>query len=295
MSTARRRHREKKYRICHHHAVPESDVGSRDLIDTRLRVLSWNVWWRFGPWERRQPAIEATLARIDADVVALQEVWSEVGGRDQAGVLAERLGYHHAFAPGFDDGSVGFGLAVLSRWPIAESEVRPLPSLPGVDELRIMLKAGIDGPRGRFDVFTTHLNWRYDESHVRQLQVKALAEMVGESDGRAYPAIVCGDLNAEPVSDEIRMLTGRAAVPVPRLVFVDAWDVAGDGPGYTWANANPFAARDLEADRRIDYVLVGWPKARGAGHVVAAAVEAVDPVDGVHPSDHYAVLAELRY
>jgi endonuclease/exonuclease/phosphatase family metal-dependent hydrolase len=272
--------------------MPERVVT--ELIETRLRVLTWNVWWRFGPWEARQPAIEATLARVDADVVALQEVWSEVGGPTQAALLAERLGYHHTFAPGFDDGQVGFGLAVLSRWPIA-AEARPLPSLSGVDELRVMLKAEIDGPRGTFEVYTTHLNWRYDQSDVRQLQVQALAEMVGESEGRTYPPIVCGDLNADPIADEIRMLTGRAAVPVPRLVFVDAWDVAGEGPGYTWSNDNAFAALDLEQNRRIDYVLVGWPKYRGAGHVVAAAVEAVDPVDGVHPSDHYAVLAELRY
>jgi endonuclease/exonuclease/phosphatase family metal-dependent hydrolase len=106
---------------------------------------------------------------------------------------------------------------------------------------------------------------------------------------------VCGDFNADPASEEIRMLTGRTSVPVPRLVFVDAWDVAGDGSGYTWSNDNPFAARDLEPDRRIDYVLVGWPKARGAGHVVGARVVAIDAVDGVYPSDHYAVLAELRY
>ena len=84
-------------------------------------------------------------------------------------------------------------------------------------------------------------------------------------------------------------------MPVPRLVFVDAWDVAGDGPGFTWSNDNVFAARDLEADRRIDYVLVGWRKARGAGHVADARVTAIEPIDGVHPSDHYAVVAELRY
>jgi endonuclease/exonuclease/phosphatase family metal-dependent hydrolase len=275
--------------------VPGADSGERELIETRLRILTWNIWWRFGPWERRQPAIEATLMRANPDVIALQEVWSQVGGQNQAELLADQFGYSHVFAPGFDDGTVGFGLAVLSRWPIAASEARDLPSLPDVDELRVMLKAEIDGPRGRFEVYTTHLNWRYDESHVRQLQVKALAEMVGESDGRTYPAILCGDLNADPIADEIRMLTGRAAVPVPRLVFFDAWEVAGEGPGYTWSNANPFAARDLEPERRIDYVLVGWPKERGAGHVVAATVEGIEPVNGVHPSDHYAVLAELRY
>ncbi len=270
-------------------------IEPADLIDTRLRVATWNVWWRFGPWAERQPAIAETLRRIDADVIALQEVWDVDDGPGQSGALADALGYEHVFAPGFDAGEASFGNAVLSRWPITASDTRTLPTTPTTDEFRVALKVDVDGPRGQFDLYTTHLNWRYDESHVRQAQVRALAEFVGESTGRAFPPIVCGDFNAEPDSDEIRMLTGRAAVPVPRLVFVDAWDVAGDGTGFTWSNDNAFAARDLEADRRIDYVFVGWRKARGAGHVVDARVAAIDPIDGVHPSDHYAVVAELRY
>jgi len=47
------------------------------VIETRVRVLTWNIWWRFGPWQRRQPAISSTLAQIDADIIALQEVWSD--------------------------------------------------------------------------------------------------------------------------------------------------------------------------------------------------------------------------
>jgi endonuclease/exonuclease/phosphatase family metal-dependent hydrolase len=270
-------------------------IEPADLIDTRLRVATWNVWWRFGPWEERQPAIAETLRDLDADVIALQEVWDVDDGPGQAEVLADALGYEHVFAAGFDAGEASFGNAVLSRWQIAASDTRTLPTTPSTDEFRVALKVEVDGPRGRFELFTTHLNWRYDESHVRQAQVRALAEFVGESKNRSYPPIVCGDFNAEPDSDEIRMLTGRASVPVPRLVFVDAWDVAGHGPGYTWSNDNPFAARDLEADRRIDYVLVGWRKERGAGHVVGARVAAIDPVAGVYPSDHYAVVAELRY
>jgi endonuclease/exonuclease/phosphatase family metal-dependent hydrolase len=270
-------------------------VEPADLIDTRMRVATWNLWWRFGPWKERQPAIAETLRRIDADVIALQEVWDVDDGPGQSEALADTLGYEHVFAAGFDAGEAAFGNAVLSRWPIAASDTRPLPTTPSTDEFRVALKVDVDGPRGRFELYTTHLNWRYDESHVRQAQVRALAEFVGESTGRAFPPIVCGDFNAEPDSDEIRMLTGRAAVPVPRLVFVDAWDVAGNGTGFTWSNDNAFAARDLEADRRIDYVFVGWRKENGAGHVVDARVAAVDPIDGVHPSDHYAVVAELRY
>ena len=47
-----------------------------DLVETRLRVLSWNLWGRFGPWEKRLPAIVSTIAALEPDVACLQEVWS---------------------------------------------------------------------------------------------------------------------------------------------------------------------------------------------------------------------------
>jgi endonuclease/exonuclease/phosphatase family metal-dependent hydrolase len=145
-------------------------------------------------------------------------------------------------------------------------------------------------------VFCTHLNWRFDHSHIRQQQVRDICAFVADSPARTYPPVLCGDLNAVPTSDEVRMLTGEAAVPNPPLVFHDAWNVAGDGgPGLTWSNENPHAARDLEPDRRLDYVLPGWPKEGGRGHVVACEVVAIDPIDGMVPSDHYGVLATLRY
>ncbi|CAN5598450.1 hypothetical protein BH23ACT3_BH23ACT3_21470 [soil metagenome] len=39
-----------------------------------LRVMTWNLWWRFGDWERRAPAIVEVLRQQDPDVVCLQEV-----------------------------------------------------------------------------------------------------------------------------------------------------------------------------------------------------------------------------
>ena len=39
----------------------------------------------------------------------------------------------------------------------------------------------------------------------------------------------------------------------------------------------------------------GWPRAGGAGHVTSCRVIGQDAIDGVVPSDHYGVLAELRY
>jgi len=274
----------------------ETPVGAfGPLIETRLRVLSWNIWWQFGPWQERLPAISATLARIDADVVCLQEVW-EVEGRNQAAELAAGLGFDHVYGTRIDWDGVRFGNAVLSRWPIRGSEVCALPAPSEHEEFRTVVRADVDGPRGPLQVYSTHLNWRFDHSYVRQDQVRRLCEFVHGAPARSYPPIVGGDFNAPPDSHEVQMMTGRAAVAAPPLVFYDAWEVAGGGgPGHTWSNANPFAALDLEPDRRIDYLFVGWPKHGGAGHILEARVEAVDPVDGIHPSDHYAVCAELRY
>jgi endonuclease/exonuclease/phosphatase family metal-dependent hydrolase len=48
-------------------------------------------------------------------------------------------------------------------------------------------------------------------------------------------------------------------------------------------------------DGRIDYILVGRPRRGGAGHVIRCCLAGTKPVAGVVPSDHYTVLAELRY
>jgi endonuclease/exonuclease/phosphatase family metal-dependent hydrolase len=283
-------------------AVTDTDSAYGPLIDTRLRVLTWNLWHRFGPWEARRPAIAATLARLDADVVCLQEVWADTEV-EFAAELADGLGFHQVYGSRLDFEGVRFGNAILSRWPITGSDVLALPSRADTEELRTCVRADVAGPRGALQVFSTHLNWRFDQSGVRQDQVRSICTFVDSSKpegGRAYPPILCGDFNADPDSDEIRMLTGRSDPPVRKLVFHDAWEVAGEASassatGATWSNANPYAKRDLEPDRRIDYVFVGWPKAGGAGHVTTCTVEGLEPVDGVVPSDHLALLAELRY
>jgi endonuclease/exonuclease/phosphatase family metal-dependent hydrolase len=266
-----------------------------ELAAGRLRILTWNTWWRFGAaWEERQPAISETIRRLDPDVVCLQETWSE-----RVKELAAELGYDSAYASRMDFDGVPFGNGILSRWPLSGHEIVALPSPPDIDEHRTCLRADIDRPEGPLQVFCTHLNWRFDHSEVRQEQVRAICRFVAASPKRSYPAILCGDLNAEPDSDEIRMLTGRAAVPEPKVFFHDAWVVTHSGPdryqGYTWSSTNPYARLDLEYDRRIDYVLVGWPKSGGSGQILDCEVIAVEPLTApTHPSDHFPVLTTLR-
>src|SRR5262249_17392078 len=149
--------------------------------------------------------------------------------------------------------------------------------------------ARVDGPRGQIDVFVAMLDWRPDLSHVRQAQVKELATYVNDTGSAAHPVLVLGDFNAGPDTDEMRMLIGHAQSAAPGLVFYDAWDVASEGGnGHTFSRRNRYAAAALLPDRRIDYVLSAWPRARGAGHPVRCEVLGTAGLDGVDPSDHFA-------
>lgn len=137
--------------------------------------------------------------------------------------------------------------------------------------------------------------WWFDESQARQDAVRELLSYVHQAQDKRAPLIICGDFNADPGSDEIRMLTGRTAAPVPGLSFYDAWEVAGPPtPGYTWSNNNPWATQLLWPNRRIDYIFSAAPRPGGAGHPLDTALLGT-PVNNTYPSDHYALQSNLRY
>jgi endonuclease/exonuclease/phosphatase family metal-dependent hydrolase len=261
-----------------------------------VRVVTWNLWWRFGPWHERQAAIEHVLADVDADVVLLQETWIESGLASQAARLGDGLGLHAVPADVPLRDGAAMGNAVLSRWPVVANETVPLPRADGSPGHRHALWCSLHTPAGRVGVVSTHLEYPFDDSATRQRQVAALCRLVVERRGdpaTAFPTIVGGDLNAVPDSDEVRSLTGRRVPPEPGLVFTDAWDAVGEGPGWTWDAANPYLATSAWPRRRLDYVLVSWPRPKPVGNPVRCRLAGREPIDGVQPSDHYAVVADL--
>jgi endonuclease/exonuclease/phosphatase family metal-dependent hydrolase len=265
-----------------------------------MRVVSWNLWWRYGPWEQRREAIAATLAEVQPDLCGLQEVWS-APGENQAADLAGRLGMHWCWAVAATGRGTGreklsLGNAILSRWPISAQAQVDLPIGDLVDEGRVAVHARIDAPGGTLPMFTTHLTYGLGRSQVRTEQVRALAEFVaGHAADCAYPPVVTGDFNAEPGSDEIRLLGGVVTAPaVPGLVLIDAWRYADPGnPGFTWDRRNGYLASSIIPDSRIDYILAGLSR-HGRGHLRSAKLAGAAPVGNVWPSDHFAVVAELQ-
>jgi endonuclease/exonuclease/phosphatase family metal-dependent hydrolase len=262
-----------------------------EVMTQTLRLLTWNVWGRNGDWESRQPAIDAAVVAARPDIIAIQETWRDGTAWPQLERVAAHLGFHVAAAePGGTAGDLGLG--IVSRWPFAGCRVHSLPVAGSPPDSRIALETEVCTPCGIFPVCTTHLSWPLDQSHVRQAQVRAIVTALASGQaGTRLPAVLCGDFNAEPGSDEIRMLNGQAAVPLPGVVFQDAWQVAGDGsPGHTWSRRNPEAAKERFGDARLDYILVQWA---GRGAILSAEVIDGRLPDGTWGSDHLAVLAEV--
>ena len=96
-----------------------------------LRVMTWNLWWRFGPWEERQRAIVETVRSTIPDVLCLQEVWADAGGAGMAEVLCDELGYQAVSSTPIGRSDIGFTNAVLSRWPARLLTDEALPARTG--------------------------------------------------------------------------------------------------------------------------------------------------------------------
>jgi endonuclease/exonuclease/phosphatase family metal-dependent hydrolase len=118
----------------------------------------------------------------------------------------------------------------------------------------------------------------------------------GAEESGSFPAILCGDMNAEPDSDEIRYLCGLTTLGTGRSVyFQDTFAIAGDGtPGFTYTRRNPYSGPLREPDRRIDYIWVRGRDDAHRGEPLDARVVFDAPVNGTYPSDHFGVLATLR-
>lgn len=137
------------------------------------------------------------------------------------------------------------------------------------------------------DELSSLMNEAVKGAERRRLEARETVVFVNELAG-SDPVILTGSLYALPDSDEIQILRDAG--------FVDVWSVVGRGPGYTWdatSNANIMEhdlARTPGERARFDYVFI-----RGTGIVArSASVIFSRPTYGVHTSDHYGLLAELR-
>jgi endonuclease/exonuclease/phosphatase family metal-dependent hydrolase/2'-5' RNA ligase/uncharacterized protein (UPF0248 family) len=249
-----------------------------------VRVLTWNTLWdRYDSdlvhTARRRPLLLAALRDADADVVALQEV--------ETGLLRMLLDapwvrdrYTLDADPAGRDVQE-HGLLLLSRLPVREAGRHPLGPHKALTAL------AVDTAAGPLVVAATHLS----SDHSPGGAARRRAELAAVADGFAgldAPAVLLGDFNDGGDGPE-----GPAAVLGMRDAWTDAHGPHDRTPTFD-PSANPLAAVSSLTGRvsRLDRVLLRAPAVR----VARAALRGDSPApDGLFPSDHYGVEADLRW
>lgn len=228
-----------------------------------LRVMSYNI--RFGELASMQQ-IGEYIAGEAPDIVALQECdWAT--GRSlaphQNGVkfvneLAYWSGMFGLYGKTIDFAGGYYGIGMLSRYPILRSERVLLPN-NGKCEPRCMLVADVELPSGRIVTFVcTHLE--VSSSELRQEQVRFINRYFR---GVRNQIVLCGDMNAEPDSREMLMLSRH-------------WlNLTGDE--YTFSTAKP--------KHKLDYI---WSRPASKAELLSTSV-----CTGVKLSDHFPVVSEF--
>lgn len=274
-----------------------------------LTLVSFNI--RFdnpgdGPnaWPNRRAGVAAILSRHVPDIAGLQEALRHQVDQIQADLPS--MGWVGA---GRDDGlDAGEFSPIFFRrdrlelidsgtfW-LSDTPTRPGSRTWGNTLPRICTWAVLRDQRtGRtFRVYNTHLDHQSQESRER-----SAALIAADIQSRALPGesvILMGDFNAGERSRVVRFLTGKLASPLEeRLPGPASWTGLIDTFRYVEPEASFVGTFNAwrsgpEAERgdKIDYILVD-PSLTP----VRAFIDRSRP-GGVHASDHWAVVATVRY
>ncbi len=272
-------------------SFPDPDASSINLNTEIIKLLTWNVWWKFENYKERENLIISEINNSCPDILCLQEVWEETD-ESQAKIIADQLGYNYIFEKSFEFDGVAFGNAIITKFPINSHHTLMFETEAEKDEKRFLLHLSLKYKSETINVICTHLNYKYEHQQVREDQVNQIIEYISKLEQSKFPIILCGDFNADPESDEIRKITGLTK-PVNDIVLRDVWKLTNrNDPGYTWSNSNDWAKKTLEYNRRIDYIFLGKPGPNGLGHPIECNLVGTEK-NKFFPSDHFGLLAHL--
>ena len=175
-------------------------LGIPSVSAIEIRIATYNVLTGIGnTGANGREELEAVIARINPDVLALQEVT----GNDLKGPLnqlAERMGYRFVFAPvtALDTGS---RVVILSKFPFSENSSKSIISPPGANDMtRAAAAVIVDVPGTENDptIVTAHLKCCFDQDDpfrraVEMLRIRKYLEEQGlDKDDNIF---VLGDFN----------------------------------------------------------------------------------------------------
>lgn len=213
-------------------------LTSIDTAPSTIKVCTYNIFQGFDEnGQFNYESVYETLSTIDADIIGLQE--TETGritnlNSDIVRYLATRLDFYYYQAPAISE-SV-YGIAILSRYPIIETSLEPLPS---ATDKRAYISATIDLGDKEINVIVTHFS--YDGSNIIDTDNRFdQANTIIDSTHALNADLLIGDFNA------ISNLTEYSII---RTLFNDSWLTVYpsgiNGTSYNGATSEEY---------RIDYI-----------------------------------------
>lgn len=246
------------------------DDGSLTVLSANL----WHDWPHQHRWRERLEAVARLVEEQEVDFALLQEV-ARTRSLRADDWLADRLGMASAYARANGDlDSIGFeeGLAILSRRPIEQVQIRQLGQSRNPLTRRIALAAAIRTRGGRLWVTSVHLALHRDRNAG---QLRLLREWITDI-SQDDLAVIGGDFNAPEDRREIER-TQEQWIDAVRTRHPD--DPAHTHGGGRWRRGS----------RRLDYIFLKQPRSQ-SWRIINA--EHRDGPAGAH-SDHRAVVTRV--
>jgi len=194
---------------------PEPSLGSREKSTQIFFVASYNIHRCVGiDWRRNLARTARVIKELDAGIVGLQEVDSQLPGREalcQLEYLADATGLRAIPGPTVLRHDGNYGNVLLTRYPILEVHHVDL-RVPG-REPRGAIDADLSVEGKKIRVILTHLGLGAQE---RLYQLKRL--LITLTDRHCDAVIVLGDINEWlPTSHPLRWLRSHfGKSPAPR-------------------------------------------------------------------------------
>lgn len=232
-----------------------------------LRIMTYNIHVGVGMDKKLDlQRIADVINAARPDLVGLQEVDRGVRrteGKDEIVELAAMTKMEYAFAPNLDYQGGKYGVAILSRLPIKNTEHRLFENKREA-ERRGMLRIEVEVERKTLHFVTTHLDYQFEDGRLFETE-----QLLKFLDGVNGPTIVVLDLNDIPTGSAYKLM---------RTKFADAWATSG-------AKTDGFSYPADKPVKRIDHIFY-----RPGDRIRARKSWVIETL----ASDHIPVVSELE-
>lgn len=220
--------------------------------------------------KQEQPVIIGTQELLPAMIKDLDELLTEYDWFGQPRQSNDE--YSVIFYKKDEVRFVENGTFWLSETPLVEASISWDSSLPRICTWGEFVC--LNSPH-RFRVFNTHLDHISEEARIKGVQVieKYMAAL---NESEHLPAILTGDFNAEPASDEVKFWMDKPFTSVYSVMKIQ-------GEGLTFHDFE--GGSDGEP---IDYIFVSKDIEIKSGRIIHSKM------DNMYPSDHYPVSAIVK-